>query len=84
MQNVLLQLTLKPMFDIFRALISTKDCRSWIVIDIRIRSSAYMNELQQNELIKQPILEFSSFNNRSSTLIANRIGDKIPPCLTPE
>jgi len=40
MQNVLLQLTLKPMLDISSALILTKDCRSWTVIEIRIRSSA--------------------------------------------
>src|SRR5579872_99379 len=43
-----------------------------------------MNELQHNDLTKQPIFEFSSFFSRSSTHTENRIGDKIPPCLTPE
>ena len=43
-----------------------------------------MNELQHKDFKTQPILEFSNFLKRSSTHIANNMGDKIPPCLTLE
>ena len=72
------------MLDSSLTLILIRDCKSWIVIDTKTRSSAYMNELQHKDFKTQPILEFSNFLKRSSTHIANNMGDKIPPCLTPE
>ena len=43
-----------------------------------------MNELQHKIFTKQPNFDFSNLTKRSSTHIANNIGDKSPPCLTPE
>src|SRR6218665_1916585 len=60
------------------------DCKSHRDADIKIRSSAYMMHPKNSSPIRHPRLDLLNFSITSLTYTAKSIGERTPPCLTPQ